>query len=82
MNLHSSKKIQQLQDEAHNQHNTLKVCEEYLHGLPVLIKTENDRFLLAVRELAEATKPMKTNNWDSVREAFKGPVRIDLNERN
>jgi hypothetical protein len=25
--------------------------------------------------------PIKPNNWDSVREAFKGPVRVDLNER-
>jgi hypothetical protein len=28
------------------------------------------------------TKPIKPNNWDSVREAFKGPVRIEINERN
>lgn len=41
-----------------------------------------DRHLLALRELLETTKPMKTNNWDSVREAFKGPTRVEINERN
>lgn len=40
------------------------------------------RSLLAMRESLEAAKPMKSNNWDSVREAFKGPVRIEINERN
>lgn len=25
--------------------------------------------------------PMKPNNWDSIREAFKGPVRTEGNER-
>ena len=40
------------------------------------------RSLLSTRESLEAAKPMKSNNWDSVREAFKGPVRIEINERN
>jgi len=40
------------------------------------------RCLLSTRESLEAAKPMKSNNWDSVREAFKGPVRIEINERN
>jgi hypothetical protein len=39
------------------------------------------RFLLAQKE-AETTKPIRPNNWDSVKEAFKGPVRIEINERN
>ena len=43
--------------------------------------------LVAIRELLDANKPinseLKPNNWDSVKEAFKGPTRaIDLNERN
>ena len=27
------------------------------------------------------SSPMKPNNWDSVREAFKGPTRNEVNER-
>lgn len=41
-----------------------------------------DRSLLALRELLETTKPIKPNNWDSIKEAFKGPARIEVNERN
>lgn len=26
-------------------------------------------------------KPIKTNNWDSVREAFKGPTKVEFSER-
>lgn len=25
--------------------------------------------------------PIKPNNWDSIREAFKGPTRVEINER-
>ena len=28
------------------------------------------------------TPPIKPNNWDSVRSAFTGPVRAEVNERN
>jgi hypothetical protein len=38
--------------------------------------------LLALRESLEATKPIKPNNWDSMKEAFKGPTRVEVNERN
>ena len=38
------------------------------------------RSLLALKDLLETTKPMKSNNWDSVREVFKGSTRI-ANER-
>lgn len=41
-----------------------------------------DRSMLSLRELLENAKPIKSNNWDSVREAFKGPARIEINERN
>lgn len=40
------------------------------------------RTLLALRDTLETAKPIKPNNWDSVKEAFKGPVRIEINERN
>jgi hypothetical protein len=46
------------------------------------VQSEIHRSTLAPRGSLEATKPIKPNNWDSFREAFKGPVRIDLNERN
>lgn len=41
-----------------------------------------ERSMLALRDNLEPTKPIKLNNWDSMREAFKGPTRIDVNERN
>jgi hypothetical protein len=41
-----------------------------------------DRSLLALRESLETAKPIKPNNWDSFREAFKGPTRVEINERN
>ncbi len=41
-----------------------------------------DRSMLSLKELQETTKPIKPNNWDSVKEAFKGPTRIEVNERN
>lgn len=40
------------------------------------------RSLLTLRDTLETAKPIKPNNWDSVKEAFKGPVRIEINERN
>jgi hypothetical protein len=45
------------------------------------VKADNHRSLLAILERQDAAKPIKTNNWDSVKEAFKGPVRIEINER-
>lgn len=46
------------------------------------VGSDLQRSMLALRDSLETTKPMKSNNWDSVREAFKGPVRIEVNERN
>lgn len=49
----------------------------------VNLKTRIDQSILtAPKDSQDATKPIKPNNWDSMREAFKGPVRIDINERN
>lgn len=53
---------------------------QQLDALPDVMKEDNYRSLLALRESLESTKPIKPNNWDSVREAFKGPTRTDLNE--
>ena len=46
----------------------------------VNLSNQIDRSMLALRESLEATKPIKPNNWESFREAFKGPTRIDVNE--
>lgn len=34
-----------------------------------------EQLLLDLRKELNQPKPMKTNNWNSVREAFKGPTR-------
>ena len=41
-----------------------------------------DRSMQPLRDTFETAKPMKSNNWDSVRSAFKGPTRVEVNERN
>jgi len=53
-----------------------------LDAIPSVIRDDVNRSLLALRENLETAKPIKPNNWDSVKEAFKGPVRNDINERN
>lgn len=55
---------------------------EKVECLPDMIKEDIHRSLLSLREVLETAKPIKPNNWDSVKEAFKGPVRIEINERN
>ena len=41
------------------------------------LQEELDRSLQANREALEAAKPMKTNNWDSVREAFRVAPKVE-----
>lgn len=75
----------------------INISKETLDGLyinqEILLKdfgifhTKVDHFLhkadFSSQEPTQSpTKPIKPNNWDSVREAFKGPVRIEINERN
>ena len=48
----------------------------------VALNAEQRRTLLDFKDSLETTKPIKPNNWDSVKEAFKGPVRATINERN
>lgn len=52
-----------------------KMCERLEN-----IRIQNDDTKKFLSEKLE-TKPMKPNNWDSLREAFKGPVRIVDNVR-
>lgn len=53
---------------------------QQMDALPDVVKDDHHRFLLDLRANLEATKPIKPNNWDSVKEAFKGPARKELNE--
>lgn len=55
---------------------------EKVESIPNIIKDDNHRSLLALRDTLETTKPIRPNNWDSMKEAFKGPTRIEINERN
>lgn len=61
-------------DDEQKLHFTLKKIDE--------VEEKFDRHLLDLRDSLEPTKPMKSNNWDSIREAFRGPTRVDVNERN
>lgn len=60
-----------------------ELTEKQLHVEDKIVCLSNglDRSMLALREALEPTKPMKSNNWDSVRKAFTGPARIDIDER-
>lgn len=53
-----------------------------IQTLPDMFKDDMHRSLLSLRENLETAKPIKPNNWDSFREAFKGPARVEINERN
>jgi len=41
----------------------------------------SDRILATLKEIQESQKPKSTTNWDNLKEAFKGPARITINER-
>ena len=60
----------------------LEQSHETIRAENLSVNDETRRSLLALRDILEATKPMKSNNWDCIREAFKGPTRIEVNERN
>lgn len=45
-----------------------------------LVKYHNDRSLQALIERLDAKPITPKNNWDSIKEAFKGPVRTEKNE--
>lgn len=56
-------------------------CREHNHENIMKSVSEINRSLLA-RDNLDNAKPMKSNNWDSVKNCFKGPVRVEANERN
>lgn len=51
-------------------------------GLLHSIMNENQRSMLSLVDNLQTAKPIKPNNFDSLREAFKGPTRVEINERN
>lgn len=53
-----------------------------IESLPNMFKDDMHRFLVEQRESLASTKPIRPNNWDSMKEAFKGPTRVEINERN
>jgi hypothetical protein len=46
-----------------------------MDALPDIIRQENYRTLLAFKESSEPAKPIKPNNWDSMREAFTSQAK-------
>ena len=44
------------------------------------ITYEIERQVSALKEQIESTKPIKSNNWDRINQAFTRPTRVDLNE--
>ena len=52
--------------------------EDAINILLEAIKNDNNRTSQAILERLDSAKPIKPNNWDSMKEAFKGPVR-DVN---
>ncbi|MDD3471771.1 MAG: hypothetical protein PHS86_03220 [Syntrophaceae bacterium] len=40
-----------------------------------------DRILESLKAIQEAQNPKSKTNWDNLKEAFKGPSRITINER-
>ena len=44
------------------------------------ISKQIDRSVLELKVSFETAKPMKPNNWDSMKAAFRPPTRIPANE--
>lgn len=61
---------------------SLVLLSEKIQSLPDTFKDDIHRSSQAILERIDAAKPIKPNNWDSIKEAFKGPVRVEINERN
>jgi predicted nuclease with TOPRIM domain len=55
---------------------------EKLHKLSNQLDTleEIHRSLLNSKENSETAKPIKPNNWDSFREAFRGPTKVEIRD--
>jgi hypothetical protein len=58
---------------------TIAKIRELEAQVELLLQKTNEihRTMLALQEPIEPTKPIKPNNWDSIKKAFKGPVKIE-----
>ncbi len=45
------------------------------------VATDSIESFAALKESPEFTKPIKPNNWDSMKAAFKGPTRVESDVR-
>lgn len=46
------------------------------------INKEHHRFLQEVKTYFTPSKPNRPNNWETIRDAFSGPVKVEKHERN
>jgi hypothetical protein len=46
------------------------------------VATDSIESFASLKELPEFTKPTKPNNWDSMKKAFTGPIRVEDDVRN
>lgn len=72
---------QKLIQESHEVLNEL--CEDLGRIDDHVVDCNNVLHMLSkdFKQAESPNKPIKPNNWDSVREAFKGPTRVEINER-
>lgn len=59
----------------------LKEHDDQIPNLYNKVYEDLERQLVDFRASLEPTKPIKPNNWDSMRQAFKGPTRVEIDER-
>lgn len=70
-----------------------KILNEYPHSLndiqEALLRFENEFIdglegieiaLVGLKTPSDSMQPSRANNWDSIREAFKGPIKVEVNE--
>lgn len=64
------------------QEKAILFLSDKITSFPDLIKDDMHRILVELKESLSSAKPIRPNNWDSLKEAFKGPCRVTINERN
>lgn len=81
-----SENFEQIENKIDNISNKMDIELDHFEDelTRVSIRIENiDRSLQASREAIDSATPMKSNNWDSMKKAFKtSPIKVEINERN
>lgn len=72
--------IQNIYRDIEGVEKALVLLSEKVAILPDMMKEDLQKSLSLLASQSPQS-PMKPNNWDSIREAFKGPVRTEGNER-